>query len=188
MIALIALAATLPAVFGIQLGAPVALPECARAEIAHGVLSPDLYAQGQAVLCEQRPGVQYHADPHQGGIVFPTAQMPLILGFPTIATIILDGKLEAIRADTLGLSQADAIMDQLKQKFGPPTETADETVYIRKFPWLSVRALWIRDGYRVEYHGIGGNRSYGWVRVETEKARAVREAEEHAAEPQRTPL
>jgi hypothetical protein len=79
-------------------------------------------------------------------------------------------------------------MDQLTQKFGVPTRQRSETVRLRLSAYPSVHAWWLREGYRVEYQAIGGNINFGWVRVETDKARTIREAEERAIEAKRTPL
>ena len=188
MIALIALAAALPTVFGIPLGDVVALPECAHARISADRLSSDLYDPSQTTLCQQIPGVEHSPIPNEGGIVFPLAEMPIILSFPKMTTIVIDKKIEAIRADTLSFNSSPAIIDQLTEKFGPPSEKRPETIRVGLAAYPSVRVLWIRDGYRVEYSAIGGSLNYGWVRVETDKARAIREAEERAVEAKRTPL
>ena len=50
--------AALPTVFGLQLGAPVALPECLRADLGGGKRSEHAYEHGQATVCQGLPGVE----------------------------------------------------------------------------------------------------------------------------------
>lgn len=185
----IALAATaIPAVFGLQLGAPVMLPECAHAEIGSGKRSLDLYDGSQQFPCKKLPGVESPAHPDTGGIVFPISQMPTILASPDLATTIVHDNLEAIYASTLSHNNAPEITRQLTDKFGAPTTSVGETTEVQKIAVPSVHVLWRRPGYVVDYRSISSDIDYGELSIETDKARALREAREKAATSQRITL
>jgi hypothetical protein len=188
MNALIAMAAALPTIFGLQFGAPVTLPECVHSLLPNGRYSDTVYATRQIRPCQQLSEIEIDPTPNWGGVVFPVDRMPLILGLPNLSLTIMDNKLEGMSAATLDFWSADAIIDQLVEKFGPPTRRTEVPFAMRLRSVLGVQLLWIGEGYRIEYHAIGNSLDHGWLHVETDKARALSAAKQREIEKKRTPL
>lgn len=184
MALLLAVAAALPAIFGLQLGAEVDLPECERMAVQYptpGLKPP--YLNVTEKTCQMLPDASGY-----GEVLFPVKAMPLITASPDMITLLSGGELQSVWAATLSHNNSDEIIRELSAKFGVPSVRAPETIEIQHIDVPSVYAIWRRDGYTVEYHAIGGNIDYGWVRVETDRAKSLREARDKAADAQRTPL
>jgi hypothetical protein len=188
MNALIAMAAALPTIFGFQFGAPVTLPECVHSLLSNGRYSAVAYAAHQIRLCQQQSETSTDQTSTGRSVTFPVDQMPLILGLPNILLTVMDDKLEAMSAATLNFRTADVIIDQLVEKFGPPTERTEVAFPIGLRSVMGAQLLWIREGYRIEYHAIGNSLDHGWLYIETDKARARSEARQREIEKKRTPL
>lgn len=189
--ALVAMAASaaLPTVFGLQLGAPVTLPECARvvAAIPDPGRKPP-YRPDQTETCQQSPGEHGQASANSGAVVFQVGRRPEIVGSDVIGTTIIGGSLEGISAVTLSHNVSEEIVRQLSGKFGPPTGRGVETVEVDHIPVQAAWARWDRAGFAVEYHAIDDRMENGLLIVETAKAKAARLAREKAADATRTPL
>jgi hypothetical protein len=188
MTALIAMAAALPTIFGLQFGAPVTLPECVHALLPGGRYSAAAYATRQIRTCQRRLEVLTGSPSDGVSIVFPVEKMPLILGLPDLLLTIVDNKLEGISAATLSYRSADAIIDQLVEKFGPPDRRTDDMYVIGLRSVAGPRLYWAGEGYRIEYHAIDGRPDYGWLHIATDKARAASDAKDREIEKKRTPL
>lgn len=172
----------LPTVFGLQLGAPIALPECARS-------ASDNYSIEQSQDCEHKPGVEVPAMPERGIVAFLPAKMPAILSSNWIFTTVLDGKLEGLDASTLKYTVAEGVVDELTRKFGAPTSRDTETISVEGIPFPGLHVTWVRPGYTVEYHSVRRtNLDKGQLVIETDKARARRLERERAKASNRTPL
>lgn len=183
LIAMLLAAAELPAIFGLQLGAPVALPEC-----RHRESSSNLYEENPAVIC-RTPVTTFETWHYpQGSVIFPIDKVPLLAANSEVTTFVIDGKLEGLTFPTHGPDVTDAIIQQLTEKFGRPTYVGDDVSNggFNSFP--PKQARWESPGLFVEYHNMTRNKHYGWVRIETAKAKATREQHEHAQAQQRVPL
>ena len=171
--------APLPVVFGLQLGAPVTLPECVRDEYWG-------YRSVQPRNCEEKPN---EITPTSGLIDFVPAQMPAILGFNALQTRILDGRLEALYGHTLSDNNAEAIVAELTAKFGPPTSQREDTTSIRGIVLPILHATWVRPGYVVDYRSTSRTHfEYGLLSIETDKGHAYEVERDRAAEVERVPL
>jgi len=186
----VAPAAALPTVFGLELGAPIALPECQRMParfLAPGVKPP--YSSVQIAPCQQLPG-EYGPGTETDGLVrFPPDKLPAIVGVDIMETTVLNGRLEALSAATLSYNSAPGIVRELTAKFGAPTARETETVLVEKIAVPSIHVTWSRPGYSVDYHSVAENEiDYGDLTIETDAGRAARVSKERARDALRTPL
>ena len=181
--------ATLPSVFGLQLGAPIALPECVRmvATVTEPGVRPP-YRPDQNRTCQRLPREYGPTSANDGAIVFAPGARPEIVGSNAVGVTVIDGRLEGISAITLSYNVAAEIVRQLTSKFGPPSGTGSETVEVEHIPVRGAWTRWDRPGFTVEYHTTDVTIDHGLLLVETGKARALREAKEKAADAARTPL
>lgn len=109
----IALAAT---VFGLALGQPVTLPECAK-----GPPPLSQYADEQAVTCQEFFREYQPPRPwEEHAIEFPRSARPEISSSSIIGTRILNGRLIGVEVDTSGLATQESVLKQLSAKFGGP--------------------------------------------------------------------
>lgn len=180
------IAAALPLVFGVQLGEPVSLPECARVAdrhpSAHGLPPP--YVTTTSFPCQMVP----LPGQSSGAILFPSDKAPELAGGYMMVTTIADGRLEGLYVSMMGYKLADAILAQLTEKFGAPTQSGTESVTIFTMSIAAPWALWSKPGYSVEYHAIGGRLDRGALAIETDRARAALAARRAAVNRGRTPL
>jgi hypothetical protein len=181
-----AAAPALPVVFGMQLGAPIDLPECARAPEKYPTPGqPSPYRTDQVRTCEMLPPP---LTPTKGGVWFDPAKIPEIVAGNIVGVTIEDGRLEAITAMTLGDSNAPAIVDKLTAKFGAPTNTSTETVIVSRVPLTGQRIVWVRPGFVVEYDTASTELNRGHLTIETARAHQERVAREARRDAERTPL
>lgn len=177
----------LPVVFGIQLGAPAALPECKRMVLTypHPDGSPAPYETVQPATCQQMPEA---AAPTSGAVVFTREQMPSILYGKLVVTAIIDGRVQGLYAATLGLRNSDTVISQLTSKFGQPSSASDEKVMIDGIAVSGKVIEWERPGYSVEYHTVRYSADYGQLMVETTEGHDHRLQVARDRDAQRTPL
>lgn len=175
-------------VFGLELGKPVALPECKHTVLPDGRLSKYTYELDPAVICHE-PDIQLSDAPwRRGSVNFPLKQSPLILHVNSGYTHIVDGKLEGLKLETLGYANANAIISELKAKFGEPTWSGETTSTVSGVAVPAVEAEWELPELYVSYISIGPDIDYGALLIETPVMRAVRAAHEQQQAEQRTPL
>jgi hypothetical protein len=187
MIAALLAAAQLPAVLGLQLGAPISLPTC-KPRMIFNQPAPDLYLEDQPQTCQTPVKIVASWYYPQGSVIFPIAKMPEIMGYQEATTFVVDGNLEGLSFTTLGPSVTDGIIRQLSDKFGKPTFVGEDDPNPRAHFTSARQARWEATGYWVEYHNMGVDAANGWVRIETDKARAMREQKRQAEHQERTPL
>lgn len=180
----------LPAVFGLQLGAPIALPECQRMVVRFPTPgSPAPYTSEQPVTCQELSGSDAPGSENRRAVHFTPDKLPLIAGSEYMGATLIEGRLESLDAFMLSYNSADGIVRELTAKFGPPTARAAETVLVEKIPVPSIHVSWSRPGYSVDYHSIAENEiDHGELTIETDAGRALRLAMERARDRQRTPL
>jgi len=178
-------AAALPSVFGLQLGAPISLPEC---KIVPG-LSIKAYAVDQTAPCWESPIVLSGDVLPSTPIDFPAASAPLIVKNARIYALPIDGKVESIMFLTPGAGAQSLVMAELRKKFGPPSSETTSTVgNALGATFNAIDARWTIAGAEVRYRGVADRIDSGEVTIDTAKAKALREAREKATEGQRTPL
>jgi len=144
----------LPVVFGVQLGAPVTLPECLRLDGA----TPDAdgrvyYHVDQAVTCA---GLPYHMarSPFRGADVhFSREEKPEIISTNMIGVYLSkDGdKVVAIETGTPGYAAAALIIVRLTAKFGKPTVVDDDRQVVGGISVPTKHLIWKRSGFTVDY-------------------------------------
>jgi hypothetical protein len=188
LIAALLAAAPMPAVFGLQLDEPISLPACRPHMITPTLPSPDMYDENQPQTCQAPAKDSPYWYYPQGSVFFPVEKMPAIMSHTEMTTFVIDGKLEGMSFATLSPDVGDEIIRQLGEKFGKPTFVGEDMPNRRARFTPARQARWEIAGLRVEYHNMGENPAYGWVRIETDKARLMREHKQGSEEQQRTPL
>lgn len=177
----------LPVVFGIQLGAPVTLPECKRMALKypHADGSPAPYETVQSATCQHMPS---NDAPETGAVVFTQEQMPSIVYEKLMMTMIIDGRVQGLYAATLGVRNSDVVVSQLTSKFGTPSSSGDEKVVLDGISVPGKIFEWDRPGYTVVYRTVLYSVDYGDLIIETPVAHDHRLKVERDRDAQRTPL
>lgn len=86
----------------------------------------------------------------------------------TLTAITVDGRIEALTAETQGQAVQEEVLAGLKRKFGAPTKLSS-TPLNNAFgaEFRSIDAEWVTEDGRVEMSGIKGRRDSGQVMVIT---------------------
>ena len=184
-------AQTLPSVFGVQLGAPVTLPECQHLEDvpadSNGVPA---YKMEQPVTCVQLPFELDWAALKEGTVVFTREQTPELSVANMIGVYFSKNsdKVIAIQAATPGYEGAAYIIAQLTAKFGKPTSTDEEGRIVGKISVLSKHVVWKRSGFKVDYQSVASSVRAGELLVSTDEYDRLASAGDAASAAKRTPL
>lgn len=149
-------------VFGLKLGQPLPpMPECERS--ARGD-----YAETTRQTCFQSK--------FRGGrisIKFPYKQKPQIVAEDTIYCIVVDGILEGIQFETLGISLANRVLTELTNKYGKPLLVQRPIIQNRMGAQFdSVDAVWHLPNLRVSFYGVMHRLDSGMVYIHTLKGDA----------------
>jgi len=156
----------LPTIFDLPLDQPVVLPECSRGGMGR------LYSDTQQTSCQVPAGAESSSRPNNGAIIFTATKAPWFLNSNRVETIVIDGKLEGMVALTKPVGAVTGLAMDLINKFGVPTQNGYDPVEPGRLPTL--RMVWDRPGYTVEYVAPPSLRNPGTLTVETAKARAAR--------------
>jgi hypothetical protein len=170
----------LPSVFGQPLGEAMAYPEC-RFETSKVMPESHLYDPDQPGVCYK---VRY-GDPE---IIFPIAAKPAMLSIDSVFAHVIDGRVEGIATAVVGDAHAQAVIAQLSEKFGKPTSVRPSRVVVEGVPLSETVAVWIRAGYRVDYHSISDDLEHGELTVRTDRAVAADDAKDAASNKARVSL
>ena len=176
------------AVFGIEVGQPVHLPECSLHRFEGGATFPEMYEQIQAVMCYERDIQPRDAPWRRGWIEFPPQQAPLILHGHMISYFVVDGLVAGLHAETLDRTNTDAIMRELTEKFGRPTSVENGSRAIEGIEVPLRVARWRLPWALVEYRNVGEEISFGTLMVMTPAFERLRDAHDRADLQARTPL
>lgn len=174
MIGLVAAAAIAgpPAVFGIAVGQPLALPECPRSETGHYdlIAAPnDCWSKGDA---DQGGAEVWLAAATQAHA--PFARVPIWVG-------IRDGIVQKVTIRTTGIASQEAVAHALVAKFGPPTTRALDRLQNRMGAhFASARASWRKPNVIVEFDASESDLDDGAVEIMT-PAEAARDREQRRA-------
>jgi hypothetical protein len=166
-------------VLGLAMGQPVSMPTCPKKILPNGRPSEFVYDDDPAEVCHE-PDIQLKDAPwRRGAINFPLRQMPVFMHVNTAFTWIIDGRVEGLRIETLDHTNTDAILSELKTKFGPPTNITKTTGGPRGVALPAIHAEWRLQGLYVSYRNIEMSVEYGALEIATPKMQAVRS--EHGA-------
>lgn len=184
-------AQTLPSVFGLQLGAPVTLPECQHMEgVPAGSNGVPAYEMAQPVTCVQQPYELGWAALRQGTVVFTREQTPELSAANMIGVYFSKGsdKVIAIEAATPGYEGAAYIIAQLTAKFGKPTSADEDRRIVGKVSVLAKHVVWKRNGFTVDYQSVASSVRAGELLVSTDEYDRLASAGDAAQNAKRTPL
>jgi len=160
--------------FGLQIGGALSLPECERIRVSKNNFAYRPIAQS---WCYER--MERGDTPLTNGTIeikFPLKDRPQIVSGLSLIGTVMDGRLEGIGFNTLGVSNADDVLQKLTEKYGKPTSSEPYEVqngFGAKF--TSVRALWSFSNLVVIFKGVSSNLDSGLVIIETPKCNAWRE-------------
>ncbi len=174
--------AVAPTVLGQELGKPITLPECPHKRWPDGRISPDLYELYPNIICHTPP-IQLRDAPWQrADLYYPTDKIPLIMRGHTGDLIVIDGKLEGIRFETLGYGNAEAIISEVSAKFGKPASVQNISQTIAGISVPARLVKWKSQGLIIEYNTIWADVANGKIEFMTQiYSRAV---ERHRQEQQ----
>lgn len=170
-------------IFGLVLGEPLSLPECARDAILKS------YAVRQSETCQEIwTGPQPHKAWDQQLIIFPLERAPLIAG-TTIGTMIKGGRLIGVTFSTLGIEDQDEVLRQLTTKYGKPTTLSRRKVSTAAgAEFEALTATWDLPSGMVLFDSAPSRIDRGRVDVLTTEAKRLRDEERAEVEGTRTPL
>lgn len=165
-------------IFGMGLHKPFAVPECRYTRLGK---TSGYYIQLPDGACYE---LMSDKDPNAGKnapIANDTVKIqwwvtvsPKLVAGNAVATI-MDGNLEGISFNTLGIESQERDMQLLIDKYGTPTVTNQQTLqngYGAKFG--AVRATWEIDDLVVSYVSASSRIDSGWICIESLRAAADR--------------
>lgn len=174
-------------VFGLELGKPVALPECKHKILAGGFVS-QTYEDNPVQVCHE-PDIQLSDAPwRRGWVHFPKDRSPLIIRGTFGNTHIVAGKLEGLSFDTPGYASSKGIIGELTEKFGRPTSVRPITATPSGVPIPALHAEWRLPGLYVSYRSIDYSVEYGELLIETPVLSNLRRAKDVSEVARRTKL
>jgi hypothetical protein len=157
-----------PTVLGQELGRPIALPECPHKRWPDGRMSPDLYERYPNIICHTPP-IQLRDAPWQrADLYFPTDKIPLIMRGHMGDLIVIDGKLEGIRFETLGYGNAEAIISEVSAKFGKPVSIEKISPTIAGISVPARLVMWKSQGLIIRYETIWADVANGKIEFMTQ--------------------
>jgi hypothetical protein len=192
MIGLFAMAAaaaagTPPTVFGLEFGKPLSIPVCRHQVLPGGTVSIT-YESEPAVTCYE-PDIQLRDAPwRRGSIDFPIGKAPMFMSGNLLDTLVIDGKLEGLRIQTLNHNNTTAIARELAAKFGKPTSIEHDRADVEGIAVPSLIFTWRLSGLTVTYTNIDDDMDYGEVLIETPAMQRLRRARDDSASKARTAL
>ena len=166
-------------VFGLDLGKPFLLPECAITSWERR----NSYNFSTNTVCYRRVesvgsnvGKPFSRADDYVDIIWPRGSEPQTAKYNSVTAFIIDGNLEQVVFGTYGLDAQARDIKILTDKFGPPSKggpTIGQNGYGATFQ--VIHAEWNLDGVSVEYDSAGGAvRILTSKAIETEKAQRDR--------------
>jgi len=154
-------ASDMETIFGLPIGKPVALQHC---EVNFGIV-------------RNRPCIEKRASPSAFTFVhIPYAETPPILKKSEFLVRELDGELSAVHFTTAGILNQDRDLQDLKAKFGQPSTITMREVKNKLGATLETfLATWQTSTLMITYDPAPHTLDEGVVRIETPKARELRE-------------
>jgi hypothetical protein len=165
-------------IFGLELSKPFTLKECGFKKVTKAL---NFYDATTDTICYKRmsndeagKGINLADDTVY--IVWPRGNEPQIATYNTLLACVIDGNLESVGFNTLGLVSQERDMKALTDKFGPPTTGGTPIVqngYGAKAQ--TIRAEWKMDDVVVWFNSAASSFDAGLVRIQTAKAIAAPE-------------
>lgn len=151
-------------VFGLPLGEPLSVPECARSSYGYVVITDK--------ICFERLFEKEHA---RGSIVsetvsirFPISELPSIVNGTSMLALVLNGRLEGIGFNTHGVSDQEIVLSALKKKYGEPKVFLPHTVQnLMGASFKVFTALWQLPNIVVTFQSTTGEIDAGLVNIDT---------------------
>ena len=175
-------------VFGIKLGEPLALPECAF-EKSYGskmrYVFPDF--KNPPPDCWKHRFLAAPGSPQNPNGKYDLQLQSMPRGFSAIGVelTLIDGNVESLWFPTIGSMQAD-VKRTLVAKYGSPTIDKTETLHNRMgASFDSLTATWTFDDLHIVFLGLASTIEKGVVTISTQRAvqkDAEKAAEQRAAE------
>jgi hypothetical protein len=166
-------------VFGIELRKPFTVPECSFTRIkSAGYYGPATNGPCyELIIGDDNKGKKLPVSTDRVMVTWPLGSMPKpMTGIYAIASII-DGTLEGISFNTLGIQSQERDLQMLTEKYGKPGSIDQPTMqngYGAKF--VAIRAQWNVDDIVVAFESAGGSSNSGIVHIDTLKGAADRKA------------
>lgn len=179
-----ALAQQLPSMYGIQLGEPLNLMECARKVFLGRWEYSTINITSTPCFQRSFYGTRTPETPmldENVAVVWPVMKGPDIAASDSIGVMLVGGRSERIEIRTRGASDQNAAFDQLLGKFGKPSSSDTRPVQNRmgaKFE--AIIATWKGQDFTVQLLGMVGRIDEGYIIIETPSGRAA-----HADQQQR---
>lgn len=182
----------LPTVFGIQLGAPVSLPECKRPDLP-GLPPSEIasYEPVQDTTCRTQPIQLTNSPFRRASVMFPHDKEPLIIVADQVSTYFAAGSdgVIAVEASTPSYGRAENIVAELMAKFGKPTVDRIDKQVVHATPLPSRHVVWHRPGFTVDYQSISDDDvRYGELMIRTDAYDKIDGADTLERGSRRTPL
>ncbi len=147
----------LPVVFGVQLGAPVTLPECVRLEGETPNADGRIYYHvDQATTCAGLPFRRPNSPFRGADVQFSREEKPEITSTDMIGLDFSkdSDKVIGIETGTPGYAAAALIIAQLTAKFGKPTVVDDDRQVVGGISVPTKHLIWKRSGFTVDYQSV----------------------------------
>jgi hypothetical protein len=167
-------------VFGMHLGEKLSLPECKR--MKKPIIQYDeYYADGDPQMqCFKRDdAATTKPDAPLGttavSVYFPVSEEPQIGGFGAsfVSGWVIEGNLETVDIETIGVHCQDGALAQLKEKYGEPSSLREENQQNRMGAVFTAHvANWQFTNLTVSFHGIEEELDEGHILIMTNKGRA----------------
>ncbi|QOR55216.1 MAG: hypothetical protein SHS37scaffold296_33 [Burkholderiales phage 68_11] len=173
-----------PSVFGLELGRPLALPECAYRATRGG---KNYDAITKFTCYEDKHELNGYGEPVRR-VNFKPEESPVYIKWQRLFALEADGMLIGIDFLTPGVQAQEIVLAALRQKFGEPT-----TLAVRKAKTLqgaefdSLSAVWALPALIVRLEGTTDRIDTGRVTIDTPAADALRQSWDKQREaPRRT--
>jgi hypothetical protein len=156
-------------VFGVELGKPLNVPECAKRKSAGGTMEFYLSSIEITANC-------FHIERGNDRFLdIPMKQQPMILNAGSSPRlIIIDGNVEAVHFTTYGMREEQQTFDALVAKYGAPTRVEPGATQTLNGAQFTTRdAYWQLPDLHVSYWSVTDRVTSGRVIVETDRGRAA---------------
>ena len=169
-------------VFGIELGKPLRAPECPIAKIGRHTYT---YTRPDSTVCFKRHEFLFSPTfdhlvttlplNETISLVFP--KVPAIMRGDELGAMVVNGNVEYVAFNTMGVAAAADALAALQAKYGAPTsQVAGEAQNLvgAKFP--TITATWVLSDLSVSFQSVGTKVDIGDVVIGTAKGMAARKA------------
>ncbi|CAN5164386.1 MAG: hypothetical protein ACR2GW_12635 [Pyrinomonadaceae bacterium] len=182
-------------IFGMRLGEPLTILECARDK--HGYrISSDSGCYKRTSIYGYLNDKKYdkkNPPPPLGTehveIHFPFSERPQIVSSVGVMALVIDSKLEGIGFNTLGITDDDSVLEKLKEKYGTPTAFIPNKVQNRMgASFEAFVASWVFPDLYVTFQSVTNKLDSGLVNIDTKKGKEHREQALKELQKDRRPL